>query len=30
VLVRRIGKFLNELVWMAKTLRYGREQIEVG
>jgi len=27
---RRIGKFLNELVWMAKTLRYGREHIEVG
>ncbi|MCI0628818.1 MAG: NAD(P)H-dependent oxidoreductase [Acidobacteria bacterium] len=24
---RRIGKFLNELVWMARTLRYGREKI---
>ncbi|HKA25046.1 MAG TPA: NAD(P)H-dependent oxidoreductase [Candidatus Eisenbacteria bacterium] len=23
----RIDKFLNELVWMAKTLRYGRENI---
>ena len=23
----RIGKFLKELVWMAKTLRHGREQI---
>lgn len=26
---RRIGKFLNELIWMAKTLRYGRENIPV-
>src|SRR6266702_4392950 len=25
--IRRIEKFLNELVWMAATLRYGREQI---
>src|SRR5262249_39938517 len=25
--LRRIDKFLNELIWMAKTLRYGREQI---
>src|SRR5262249_1849607 len=25
--IRRIGKFLDELVWMAKTLRHGREQI---
>jgi NAD(P)H-dependent FMN reductase len=25
--VRRIDKFLRELIWMAKTLRYGREQI---
>lgn len=25
--VRRIDKFLNELFWMARTLRYGREQI---
>jgi len=24
---RRISKFLNELVWMARTLRYGREHI---
>jgi NAD(P)H-dependent FMN reductase len=24
---RRIGKFLQELTWMAKTLRHGREQI---
>ena len=27
--LRRIGKFLDELVWMAKTLRYGREQIAI-
>lgn len=26
----RIDKFLKELIWMAKTLRYGREQIAVG
>ena len=25
--IRRIDKFLNELLWMAKTLRHGREQI---
>lgn len=25
--VRRIDKFLGELIWMAKTLRYGREHI---
>jgi NAD(P)H-dependent FMN reductase len=25
--IRRIDKFLKELIWMAKTLRYGREQI---
>jgi NAD(P)H-dependent FMN reductase len=25
--LRRIGKFLDELVWMAKTLKHGREQI---
>ncbi|MGH9580153.1 MAG: NADPH-dependent FMN reductase [Terriglobales bacterium] len=25
--VRRVGKFLEELVWMAKTLRHGREHI---
>ena len=24
---RRIDKFLNELIWMSKTLRYGRENI---
>jgi hypothetical protein len=23
--VRRLDKFLNELVWMARVLRYGRE-----
>src|SRR6516165_3509849 len=26
---RRIDKFLNELIWMAKTLRYGREQVAI-
>lgn len=25
--VRRIDKFLQELIWMARTLRYGREQL---
>ncbi len=25
--IRRIDKFLKELIWMAKTLRYGRERI---
>ena len=25
--VRRIGSFLNELVWMARVLRYGREHV---
>jgi NAD(P)H-dependent FMN reductase len=25
--VRRAGKFLSELIWMAKVLRYGREHI---
>ena len=25
--VRRIDKFLNELIWMARVLRYGREYI---
>jgi NAD(P)H-dependent FMN reductase len=25
--VRRVDKFLNELIWMAKTLRHGRENI---
>jgi len=28
--VRRVGKFLNELVWMARVLRYGRENISEG
>ncbi len=29
--VRRVGKFLNELIWMARVLRYGRENIpEIG
>ena len=28
--VRRTEKFLNELLWMAKTLRYGRENIPIG
>lgn len=27
--VRRTEKFLNELVWMAKTLRHGRERIPI-
>ncbi|PYJ78515.1 MAG: NADPH-dependent FMN reductase, partial [Verrucomicrobia bacterium] len=25
--VRRVDKFLNELVWMARVLRHGRENI---
>lgn len=25
--IRRLDKFLNELIWMARTLRHGREQI---
>lgn len=25
--IRRIDKFLKELIWMARTLRYGREQV---
>src|SRR5215468_6668062 len=25
--IRRIDKFLRELIWMARTLRYGREQV---
>jgi len=25
--VRRIDKFLNELLWMARALRYGREHL---
>ncbi len=28
-LVRRTDKFLNELIWMAKTLRHGRENISM-
>jgi NAD(P)H-dependent FMN reductase len=27
--IRRIDKFVKELIWMAKTLRYGREQISL-
>jgi len=27
--IRRIDKFLQELVWMARTLRHGREQISL-
>jgi NAD(P)H-dependent FMN reductase len=27
--IRRIDKFLNELIWMAATLRYGREHIPI-
>ena len=27
--IRRIDKFLRELIWMAKTLRQGREQISL-
>jgi hypothetical protein len=27
--LRRIDKFLNELIWMAKTLRFGRDQIPI-
>ena len=26
---RRIDKFLKELIWMAKTLRYGRDHVEL-
>jgi NAD(P)H-dependent FMN reductase len=28
--IRRIDKFLKELIWMARTLRHGREQITLG
>lgn len=28
--VRRAEKFLKELIWMAKVLRYGRENISIG
>jgi NAD(P)H-dependent FMN reductase len=27
--VRRVDKFLSELIWMAKTLRIGREQVPI-
>ena len=27
--IRRIDKFVKELIWMAKTLRYGREQVSL-
>src|SRR5437899_8691419 len=27
--IRRIDKFLKELIWMAKTLRYGRDYIQL-
>ncbi len=27
--MQRIEKFLNELIWMAKTLRHGREHIQI-
>ncbi len=28
--IPRIDKFLKELIWMAKTLRYGREHVPLG
>jgi hypothetical protein len=28
--VRRLEKFFDELVWMAKVLRHGREHVEIG
>ena len=28
--VRRVDTFLNELIWMSRVLRYGREQIAAG
>ena len=28
-ILKRIDKFLRELIWMSKTLRYGREHIPV-
>src|ERR1041385_7839781 len=28
--LRRTDKFLNELIWMARVLRYGRENISIG
>src|SRR5262249_50737707 len=27
--IRRIDKFVKELIWMSKTLRYGREQVSL-
>jgi len=27
--VRHIDKFLNELIWMSKVLRYGRENVSI-
>ncbi len=27
--VRRTDKFINELIWMAKVLKYGRENVEI-
>jgi hypothetical protein len=27
--VRRTDKFLNELIWMSRTLRYGREHFPI-
>ncbi|HYY42530.1 MAG TPA: hypothetical protein VE775_07325, partial [Pyrinomonadaceae bacterium] len=27
--VKRIDKFLGELIWMAKVLRYGREHVPI-
>jgi hypothetical protein len=27
--VKRIDQFLKELIWMAKVLRYGRENVEL-
>ena len=27
--VKRIGKFLGELIWMSKVLRYGRENVSI-
>jgi hypothetical protein len=28
--IGRADKFLNELIWMAKTLRHGRDNIALG
>jgi hypothetical protein len=25
--IRRVNEFLNELIWMCRTLRYGRENV---